>query len=581
MKLHSRGQTLMEYAGIIILIILGMVIGKIVIDRGAKAGIKNLTQSVELSDQEIIRQAPSDPGINLPTCQCSAWSTGACGTGPCPPTSLYQYRSCAPLGCENSVNPHIITQKCTTDNNCCTDWQLLGPPALACGVNATMAPGGSCPDDTGWSTRVCGNLPAEFSCQPNPQCYFRCEFLSSKALPCFLPPQSTPCLPPACVFNGDNARLPSSMNYHYMSNSAQCNPVQCSPSNTNACCRAYCRPNFILNQQGDDCECAPGYFFDPTANDCVEIRIPIYASSRWHTSTNPWSQYPETVCQGSNENWMCSDTPVHCPPNTELESFTLVAHSSVRGPNIPLDSDNFQFCSNFTWEPYLLPPPNNFNAIANRTATQEMNAPPPPGIPLCASAGRGICIPQGLYNRAWIWCTFEEPDWFGGFCYNTPCNVTEFCPPGHTLRFIAMAGYENRPGVQDLYCKAWVENNGNSLTCKIDTNMPLNGSMGNCGIRGFGICYPSGQTANDTVINCFTQVGDQGWNGPHTAVCPPGKTLKYFGEVGNAEHTDSRPGHPDDQTCITSVEEFNNGIKCNVSAQNILGCGNMGIGVCW
>ena len=144
-----------------------------------------------------------------------------------------------------------------------------------------------------------------------------------------------------------------------------------------------------------------------------------------------------------------------------------------------------------------------------------------------------------------------------------------------------MLGYENRPAPQNLHCKGWVEQNGNSITCRVDTDMAGNGSTGNCAMEALGVCYPSGQTINDTVINCSTKVGDQGWVGPDTAGCPFGKTLQYYAEYGHAEHTNSSAGNPPDQTCITKVEQQGNGIKCTATATNMLGCGNAGVGVCW
>src|SRR6185436_8139852 len=139
---NKSGQSMMEYAGIVILIMLGMVIGKTVIDQGAKAGIKNLTESVEESDRELIQQGPTDPSVHLPDCDCSGWQFIQCGPiGPCAERESLMHRTCSGTNCGG-----YATDTCQFNNSCCTAWQLVGPPNVACGVNATpLNPPNGCP----------------------------------------------------------------------------------------------------------------------------------------------------------------------------------------------------------------------------------------------------------------------------------------------------------------------------------------------------------------------------------------------------------------------------------------------------
>lgn len=261
-KLSSRGQSVIEYASIIILIMLGMLIGKIVIDRGAKAGIKNLTDSIEDSDLEILKQGGSG-GYNLPDCDCTPWNALGCGPlGGCSAIELYETRTCDPLGCAAQYG--ILTERCTSSGSCCTQPLLVtGNPNTDCGVNAASygnppnGPGaGGCPDDAGWSTWQCGGEPLpppQFGCRydfQNPStCWFRCGEagppLHPCATPCFPPPSASPCIPPGCTFQGDHAGLTQDTAWTLTTGS-------CAGATK---CKATCTPGLIPS--GSNCVCGP------------------------------------------------------------------------------------------------------------------------------------------------------------------------------------------------------------------------------------------------------------------------------------------------------------------------------------
>jgi len=272
LKLNAFAQSLVEYMTVIILIIVGMLIGQGVFERGFKGGIKQLTDSVEEAELEIIRQTPPG-GVKLPECSCGAWNPTTCGHTPCLPTQMHFERTCTPSGCENSVSPPIPTFYCDFDENCCTDWELLPGGIANCGVNApftqtgcTACPCPGCPDDTGYSWRQCGNLSIEFGCADvHPLCYFRCDPLTLflGETPCFPPPGPGP--QPQSAFIGDHARLQNATTgYYLVSSAAACgsnNPSLCDPAvPPTPKCKSYCQPPMtpIGSGLGGSCACATG-----------------------------------------------------------------------------------------------------------------------------------------------------------------------------------------------------------------------------------------------------------------------------------------------------------------------------------
>ncbi len=266
-----------------------MIIGKAVLDRGTKAGIKNLTDSVETSDLEILKQADSD--IDL-TCDCGNWVNGPCGGSAngalfppgcdCAPTEMLRTKTCTPTGCSQPAC------QCVPAAQCCTLWTLEGTPADSCGVNAQLNPHAEeagvapqppgnyhhqfgCVDGQGLCSRQCGSsmvyaCKGSSVCPDAAVCSFGCNLLSTNAIRCSNAP----------VNNNDNERLRQSKNYIHGVDSTICypptgvqppGPCPFLPGGQDTCCKAYCKPGFIL--QGQECICPPETVYDFDCDCCL------------------------------------------------------------------------------------------------------------------------------------------------------------------------------------------------------------------------------------------------------------------------------------------------------------------------
>ncbi len=110
MRFSRKGQSVVEYVTIAILIMAGIVIGGPFLLNSFRAHFKMYDDSVQDSFSENIRQDPTAPAG---ACSCEAWSPRGCGEGGCSAYQRFYIRSCSGgLGCS--------TNKCENEDNCCT-----------------------------------------------------------------------------------------------------------------------------------------------------------------------------------------------------------------------------------------------------------------------------------------------------------------------------------------------------------------------------------------------------------------------------------------------------------------------------
>lgn len=237
MRFNTKAQSLVEYLAIFTLLAAGMIAGQQFVTGGVGGGIKNLTDTVDEAFHEPLSQAPVDPNINIPSCNCGPWvkdcgSTTPPGYNPplsCPGTEMLYYQICYPSGCNN------VPAYCQVDNTCCTDKLETG----SCGPNSAgyppPVPAGGCPDGEGVFKKQCGNLPIIFYCGKDPSCLFVCNKL---------PKDSNHCV-------GTELRLPQSLDYTLV-------PTCSTPIPQPDKCKADCKSGYTYNTVTGVCDkCDP------------------------------------------------------------------------------------------------------------------------------------------------------------------------------------------------------------------------------------------------------------------------------------------------------------------------------------
>lgn len=215
--------------------------------KSINAHFKSLDDGAEDSFNEDFRQA-NPPGANLPTCACPPLHRSACGNGnDCSKLQeVWRIDNCSPLGCEIVLqNQGVVIQECRDDlvpepglGWCCEDPQLTLDPdnSLRCGVEATNAPGGRCPDGQAETVKDCGRDRVKvYECRAEPACVFQCLPVNGRSS------NSTWCDPV-----NYQADLTSSLPIVHVS--------QCPGNPQNQKCVAQCNPSYIPVNNGTDCQ---------------------------------------------------------------------------------------------------------------------------------------------------------------------------------------------------------------------------------------------------------------------------------------------------------------------------------------
>ena len=140
--MKKRGQSMIEYALIAVLVILGVVIMGPYVLRSVNAHFKLWDEGVQDSFTENITQAPvSDvPDISI-NCVCPV-SKGNCGSSDagsrCGENQREWDYNCTPQGCNGAAGDSY----CLDDLNCCTGWVDLCKTPPCCGT--VPCPGTGC-----------------------------------------------------------------------------------------------------------------------------------------------------------------------------------------------------------------------------------------------------------------------------------------------------------------------------------------------------------------------------------------------------------------------------------------------------
>ena len=122
--MNKRGQSIIEYVLIAVLVILGIYVMGPYVLRSIGAHFKLWDDGIKDSFQENLAQAPVNdiPEINA-SCNCPV-TQGACGLPDCPLGKMEMIPTCDPVGCGNGTQADL--PYCTPNQSCCRAWQTIG-----------------------------------------------------------------------------------------------------------------------------------------------------------------------------------------------------------------------------------------------------------------------------------------------------------------------------------------------------------------------------------------------------------------------------------------------------------------------
>ncbi|MCD4781209.1 MAG: hypothetical protein K8S27_11785 [Candidatus Omnitrophica bacterium] len=109
----NAAQHLIEYTIVLTLVSASIIIMSPYVIRSWNAAIKGWEDSVKDSFED--RLPTTNIVVPVNPCMCGPWTDWVCGGGfpPCPGTTMYQSRTCDPMGCG------LDTERCNPDPRCC------------------------------------------------------------------------------------------------------------------------------------------------------------------------------------------------------------------------------------------------------------------------------------------------------------------------------------------------------------------------------------------------------------------------------------------------------------------------------
>ena len=194
--MHKRGQSIIEYTLIAVLVILGIVIMGPYVLRSVNAHFKLWDDGVQDSFKEKIHQAPVNdvPDISL-TCKCPTDTQGDCGdavvnpstsggnptggnpsgggitTGKCAANQRIWFHNCTPQLCDGAP-----AEYCKYDESCCKEYSPGACGKVPEGLTPPSNSTGTGPSDCNYGQRIlataCSTLPIK--CQTDSSCDPKC-----------------------------------------------------------------------------------------------------------------------------------------------------------------------------------------------------------------------------------------------------------------------------------------------------------------------------------------------------------------------------------------------------------------------
>jgi len=244
----KKGQSIIEYALLIILVLAGVYVMTPYVIRSWNANIKGWEDSVKDSYQEPISASP--PGVlDIDgTCNyqppCS--SPPCCGYGTCDDWIATITWMCSPIGF--MAAPGGVVHDCSNeDANCCSTPVQL-PVPVNCGTRVDSITGLPCTADEVPALYSCGfdpdhNNPTRVECQFNRNCQNQCLNPPN--------PGDTEYAPAICEL--DNINLSASQNITFVEEGKCSSPVGSAPK-----CQWECATSFVPGFGASSCECPAG-----------------------------------------------------------------------------------------------------------------------------------------------------------------------------------------------------------------------------------------------------------------------------------------------------------------------------------
>ena len=272
--MNKRGQSIIEYALIAVLVILGIVVMGPYVLRSVGAHFKLWDEGVQDSFTENLTQAPVNnvPFINA-TCNCS-YQPGGCGSSQSGATCAANqriYNLVCSIGSVQGCSSEPATT-CQPDNSCCSC-----PVAAGCGnfplPSNGILPGTACPANFQQCgiNGSCVTLPASNNCYYGYQIYgYQCgpnnsiQCVQDPACP---PPTCLGILSPGALYCVNNSTIaPTNLLQNngitYVGNG----PSSC-PANPT--CQLYCASPYALNATKTACEILScSYTFQVASSNC-------------------------------------------------------------------------------------------------------------------------------------------------------------------------------------------------------------------------------------------------------------------------------------------------------------------------
>jgi hypothetical protein len=278
--MNKRGQSIIEYTLIAVLVILGIVIMGPYVLRSVGAHFKLWDVGIQEGFQENIVQAPPSviPPINT-TCTCTDTALGCGNTliGTCGPSQMMYAHNCVPQLCDSKP-----TSYCSPPvSSCCTQYYPVGCGDIPIPLNNGV------PDPS----------LETFPATPPTECYYG-QFISASqcsntAVQCTANSSCNPkcigTIPSAgALFCANNSTTPPTTNLSQNSNITYVGTCPANPQ-----CQMYCVAPYILNPQNTAC-------ILPTTT----TQLPVCSATTGGSFTGTWTgAYHDSPTQGNGTQW--------------------------------------------------------------------------------------------------------------------------------------------------------------------------------------------------------------------------------------------------------------------------------------
>ena len=296
--MNKRGQSIIEYSLIAVLVILGIVIMGPYVLRSVGAHFKLWDEGVQDSFTENITQAPVNDVPYISTnCKCTN-SPGSCGSAQagtqCGANQRVINHSCNPQLCDGAP-----ASSCINDPACCTAWVNVGCGTIPIGETP---PSNNCNYGQEIKAQQCGTNNT-VQCTPNSNCDAQCLGVLS--------PGGLYCATYSTV-------MPTNLNQNY-----GITYVTTCPSSPT--CQVYCEPGYLLSSTGTTC--LRTFIVAPASGPCP---VSCTCNTNGHTETYTCNFQ---ICASSNITALVAADPTGQDITSPIAIPTGPGEDGCQNPN--------------------------------------------------------------------------------------------------------------------------------------------------------------------------------------------------------------------------------------------------------